>query len=371
MKHVLFVLPSLGIGGAQRHLIRYVEGLTARKYKVSLIVTGSENELESELPTGTGIHYLRIRTASPLLWASFLRTLKRVDADLVVGWSLYSNLLVGFFCLLGAIHNGVVVELNYPPIVLKNMPLMRSLVIRLSMRLFYKRARVVCANSNETLEILRNRLWVGSGPRYERIFNPVNLEAFRSESLANTSVPNHKEGKIILLAVGRMYNQHKGFDVLLHACAELLNCPYHWELWMVGGGVDLKMLKELACDLGIDNNIVWYGEQLNALPFYDMADIVILPSRHEGFPNVLLEAMVLGKATISSDCKSGPREMTVDGKFGILVPVNDEKKMADAILNLMSEPVLRKKLGESARDHIATAYSEEKVFSQLIHVINT
>jgi glycosyltransferase involved in cell wall biosynthesis len=83
----------------------------------------------------------------------------------------------------------------------------------------------------------------------------------------------------------------------------------------------------------------------------------------------MLEAMALGKAVISSDCKTGPRELTSSGKYGVLVPVADDTALANAIKDLMSNPDKRHNLARNAAFHICNAYSEDKVFGHLIKTI--
>jgi len=76
----------------------------------------------------------------------------------------------------------------------------------------------------------------------------------------------------------------------------------------------------------------------NPFPYYAAADVFVLPSRSEGLPNVLLEALALGLPTISTDCPSGPREILEDGRYGRLVSVRDPAAFVDAIEEFLKQP---------------------------------
>lgn len=367
MEKLAFVIPSFSIGGAQWNMIRCINGLVSMGYPVSVIVVDSDLEMAPELSPGVELHVLGGSSSSPITWAKFIRTLHKLDADVVIGRSIQANLMVGIANLMGFTRKAVVIEANYPPIQLRQMAPARAFIVRRLTPFVYRRADIVSANSDQSLRFLRS--WVGPGPRYERTFNPVSFTHLHHMSMQAVPLPEISPHELVLLVAGRMWAYQKGLDVILRACARLKDHPVSWKLWMVGDGGDLGMLKQQAIRLGLEKRIVWTGMQSNPFPFIREADIVVLPSRFEGFPNVLLEAMALGKATVASDCKTGPREMTVGGQFGDLFPVDDDEGLAKALSALMNDPARRAKLGEAAARHIATTYSDEKVFSQLVRVI--
>src|SRR5690606_10658969 len=100
------------------------------------------------------------------------------------------------------------------------------------------------------------------------------------------------------------------------------------------------------------------------------ADIFVLTSKVEGFPNALLEAMALGCACVTVDCPSGPRDMTQDGKYANLVPVDDIPALTQGIEQLIADRHLRESMGREAAVFVRERYGLEEVLEDwdaLIH----
>jgi glycosyltransferase involved in cell wall biosynthesis len=93
------------------------------------------------------------------------------------------------------------------------------------------------------------------------------------------------------------------------------------------------------------------------------ADLFVLPSLIEGFPNALLEAMAEGKACISFDCEMGPRELITHGENGWLVPTGDTRSLAVALDMLMQDDALRSELGARARE-VCDLYSTSEILGR-------
>ena len=91
------------------------------------------------------------------------------------------------------------------------------------------------------------------------------------------------------------------------------------------------------------------GRVKDPFPAMARAGLFVLPSRFEGFPNALCEAMAVGLPVIAADCPSGPADMITNGTDGVLVPVEDSETLATSLSRLMGDPALRKRLGAGAR----------------------
>jgi len=161
--------------------------------------------------------------------------------------------------------------------------------------------------------------------------NPVLTPAFDAQAREPIEHPWFRSGDIpVVLGVGRLLRS-KGFATLIEAFrAVTLNMSCR--LVILGEGAERPVLEQLVRDLSLEDRVSLPGFVVNPLPFMRSARVFVLSSEYEGMPNSLLQAVACGTAVVSTDCKSGPREILRDGRLGRLVPVNDSRAMAGAIL---------------------------------------
>lgn len=155
------------------------------------------------------------------------------------------------------------------------------------------------------------------------------------------------ERKSIILAVGRLGDYLKGFDLLIESFSLLQNKD--WELHIAGGDEDGASLKELATSLGIIERIKFLGKVQDIDKYYAQTGIYVIPSRSEGFPNALVEAMANGCACVAFDFTAGPRDIIKDKVSGVIVENGNVSKLAKTIDYLIENPEKRTQLGQSAK----------------------
>ncbi|WP_158161604.1 glycosyltransferase [Grimontia hollisae] len=160
----------------------------------------------------------------------------------------------------------------------------------------------------------------------------------------------------VILTVGRM-SEEKGHIGLIKSVESILKKDNSWKLVIIGDGPDKKSVQKIVKELGLDEKVKLPGKVGNLHDWYSQADMFVLCSDFEGFPNTLVEAMSYGVASISFDCDTGPRDIIENNVNGILVEKDfDELKY---YINLLAmDKSLRNKLGNEAKK-IKSKFSKE------------
>lgn len=168
---------------------------------------------------------------------------------------------------------------------------------------------------------------------------------------------NHSEKKV-LLAMGRLAEQ-KGFDLLLRAFAEVSPKFSDWTLHIWGEGSLKKSLEQMRDQLNLHDKVQLPGLTTKPNEIMRMADIFVMSSRYEGFPNVLVEAMVCGLPVISFACH-GPKDLIRDGVDGVLIPPEDVPALASGLEKLMNDEEKRRQLSVRSTE-VLERFGLEKV----------
>nr|WP_282451758.1 glycosyltransferase family 4 protein [Marinobacter koreensis] len=237
-------------------------------------------------------------------------------------------------------------------------------------RLCYGRLRAIVAQT----ELSANWLAENSTAERDRITvipNPVTLPLLASRpSLVLAECKRDMGYKRILLAVGRLDRQ-KGFDRLIDGFAQLADQQPEWGLVILGEGEQRSALEAQCRANGVEARVCLPGSVGNVGECYDAADLYVMTSRFEGFPNTLLEALAHGLPSVAVDCETGPSEILRHEVDGLLVPQDDSAALVGALERLMMDDELRKSFGKravEARQRFAVervARMWEKLFSNV------
>ena len=214
--------------------------------------------------------------------------------------------------------------------------------------LSYQRADVVTANAEGVVESLRR---MGRWKRLELLPNPLP-SVVHELSAADSGGAQSTTNELQLLTVARLVRQ-KGLDVLIDAFAALnFEQRVTWRLIVAGDGPERQALEAQAQRLGVANQIDFLGFHSDPASLMRKGGVFVLPSRYEGMPNALLEAMGFALPVVITDVSPGPLEVVTDGVEGLVVPGDDVEALKRAISRLINDPTLRLRLGEAGRKRL-------------------
>lgn len=351
------VIASLGAGGAERVLTR-LAGAWVDTFEVTLLTwdDGSTPPFHP-VPAGVTHRTLGLDGESRSLVGGLVRNLTRLRRLRTAVRDTAPDVVVSFVDRVNVMTLLATRGLSAPVIVSERVDPRRydpGRVWRWLRPLAYQRAAAVVVQTDTTREYLASRWRVP----LVTIPNPVDLPA-----------PGEVTDEPLVVGIGRLVPQ-KGFDVLLTAFARSQVAASGWRLAIAGSGPEETALEAQARALGLGDSVQFLGTVKDPAALLRRAGIFALASRFEGFPNVLAEAMALGRAVVATDCPAGPRELTLGGTAGRLVPVDDVDALASAIRALAAGPLTRRQLGLAAQAAVAP-YAADRVVRAWLRLLNS
>lgn len=197
------------------------------------------------------------------------------------------------------------------------------------------------------------QMW-GEMPNIRVIPNAAN---FIADSYSDCSAKR-------VIAVGRLDYQ-KSFDRLILVWEKVHENMPDWRLDIFGQGEWKEMLQQMIDERGLQDCVKLNGPTKDIGKEYAESSMLVMSSHYEGFPMVMIEAMACGLPAVCFDFKCGPRDIILPEENGLIVPDGDIDGLAEAMIRLMKDEELRKRMGENAKRVVET-YSEEKVMSKWI-----
>ena len=206
-------------------------------------------------------------------------------------------------------------------------------------RLLYRRADVLTANTTGVMESL---VPLFQARHLALLPNPLPMPVVP----AAVGSAGDRQG---FVTVARLVPQ-KGIDVLIRALAQTSGAAQDWTLTLVGDGPEREALERQVLQAGLEEKVHFLGFRSDPQTSLLQAGVFVLPSRYEGMPNALLEAMAVGLAVVVTDASPGPLEVVEAGVSGLVVPSDEPAALADALDRLAAQPQLRERLGAAARE---------------------
>lgn len=345
---IAIILPALvPVGGLERLVLNQAEQFLERDVDVDFVFLNEPHDVSATLPPGTRSFNLGVRRLreAVLPIARFLRQ-QRPAAVHAAMWPVT--------CLTVLAHRlsgipGRLVLSDHNPLSLQyaERGALHRFLLRASMALAYPLADARVAVSAAVAEDL-SRLSGLPAARYTVIHNPVPAGSCAISDPAWAARAWHGwEGKRVI-TVGRLKAQ-KNHSLLLRAFARVCE-QMDARLMILGVGELEQQIRRDIEIAGLAEKVLMPGHVADPMPYYRSADLFVLSSNYEGFGMVLVEALACGLPVVSTDCPGGPAEILQGGAYGRLVPVEDERRLAAAMVETLSEPRDAAKLQRRAGD---------------------
>jgi glycosyltransferase involved in cell wall biosynthesis len=360
----ILMLSAGMISGAFRMMMDILENIDRNRFQVFVAykpdyAEWGKYETDLIIKTGAKIVHLRGKWLFDLRgFTDLWNILRKERIDILHSW----DVLGVPARIIGKLAGVTIVEEfgNPPPALISEISLKHYLINKVTS--VFVDGFVACSNGvmkryqekkpvflrNKILSVVHNSVEV---PHLDALKNNISL--LRKKY----NLGNHE---VVLTNIG-YFNEQKAQDDLLKAFKKVVNQKADTRLFIVGWGRLENELKNLAKHLGLEQKVIFTGKLTRDQVFevLSVSDLFVLSSHWEGFGIVLAEAMVLGKPVVSTDT-DGSREVVVNGKTGVLVPIKNPQILAETILDLLGKPDLMAQMGEEGLKRVAKLFNCEQ-----------
>lgn len=330
---ICIITPSFSGGGAEKVAVNLANHYAETGIETTLLVFINEGPYKTHLNGRVNVVDLGVTRARYAI-LKLRSALSRTGVTHVISVIRDANIMLG---LVGNKDKNIVFAYREANTLhgVHSLPRFKSWLYQFLLRLSYKKADIVIANSEDTkADLVRNQITDRESIKVIR--NPVIPEDFHSKVSEKAGHPWLKSDGKVVLNVGRLHPQ-KNQKLLIDAFSKVVENKPDAKLLILGEGDEEKSLKAQIKRLKLNHSVDIVPFQQNPFPYYCESDLFVLTSNWEGFGNILVEALACGTPIISTDCPGGPRSILADGKFGTLAPVGDVEKLAVAITRQLDD----------------------------------
>jgi len=326
---ILFFVPQLVGGGAEKVNMNIMKLLDKKIFEVHLVVASLNASVYKSLPEDVIFHNLE--SSKTMFSILKLRNIVvSIKPDILFS-SLIRGNIASMLALFGIRKKPYIIfrSPNSPKLLLENKQV--GNIQKKLLEYSYRKADHVIAQTPE----MKDELHIYHGIDEKKIsvvLNPIDSENI-NQNIHNIKNPFDKKS-INVVAAGRVTYQ-KGFDILIKSFQNVVKENKFYKLHIIGQGegVELSTLKKLVNDLNLEEHVFFLGYQSNPYKYFYFSDLYVLSSRWEGLPNTILENLYLKKPIISTTCIPYISSLVQDGQNGFLVDVEDINGLSKAILN--------------------------------------
>ena len=349
-KRICFYINTFVVGGIEKVLIELLKNIDKNKFEVTLLIGFKLDEMEklkSELPKDIKVEYLlqddffckikkkksmgKIKKFEKIFGESFSWLRKIIFRKKLFEKIRNMDVIIDFDMTLAPyaknIKNKIITFCHLSP---KNYHRgIKSRQKKHGERLndYDKVIMISDEMKQEALEMypfLKEKLL--------RVYNSFDIE--RIVKMSEEKIEDKRIEDKYILAIGRLEETQKDFTTLIKSYA-LVEKKVQEKLFIIGEGRHKEELIKLVNDLDLEEKIIFLGFKKNPYPWLKKASLFIHSSKFEGLPTVVIEALILRKLIIATDCPTGPKEILDNGKNGILTEVGNKREMAEAIEKIL------------------------------------
>lgn len=382
MKRILFIHNGLPVGGAETTLINYLKILSSvDDYKIDLLlindfshtdlaVEKNNPELINNIPRNITLHWLLTDFESDLM--GYLKKSK----DLVAGinqqaeeylkqktYEAFVEKLYKINDFVSTYHYDLIINfctylhdftLNYGFGKISPRPITAPMILWVHSQyhvdclardpntyqtIYQRHQAIIALNKEMEANLIHNMEPLGLNKKIYILENPFDFEAIKSQS---EQMPSDKSEHDLLkepyiVQVSRLGDNIKNHFQMINIFKKLKEKGIREKLYMIGDGWNRPHLEQHAQNLGLGEEVLFLGNKTNPFPYMKNARLFIHTSLNEGFGNVLVESMACGTPVVAMDCPVGPREILDHGRYGVLVPLNDENRFVEETFALLND----------------------------------
>ena len=355
-KRILFLVPSMRGGGSERVISMLVNNLDRRKFDISLVLLKKEGVYLKDIYSDITIIDLKTNKARFAI-LKIRNLILKIKPDVVFSTLSHLNLVLSIIkpslpkkikfiareSSIASINN---LQGKYPKL------------FNFLYKKFYNNFDLIISQSYYMKNDLIKNFSIKEN-KIKVINNPVDILKINVLSQTNEILFNKNNKNII--AVGRL-DKEKGFDLLIKTFAKL---PHNYYLYFIGEGKEKNHLMEIAKKYNLSSRVYFIGFQSNPYKYMRQADLLILSSLYEGFPNVVLEANACGTPVVAFNCPGGTKEIIENGVNGFLVECKNIDKLAKSINKAIDYNWDREKI----RNLIKKKYSLDNVIKHYENIL--
>ncbi len=390
-KKILFYTSGVGLGGVERIILEVLKAIDKNKFDIKLALQyENENLFENEIPKEVNYKYMlpqkiidkslffRERKKNifyKILYSFMLSYEKYIIKKNYLEFSKDREIVIDFKSgdFLKLINLETRIDKKricwiHSEITKLNKYEKRKKFLRENLK---KSDKVVCICEDMKNGVIKEIPELEE--KLEVIYNPFDIEKIKIKS--NDCLEIKKEEKKLLednyiIMVSRLENVQKDFDTIINAFKIVNQKRKDIKLYLLGDGPDKEKIENMIRNKNLQEYIKLLGVKKNPYPWIKNSKLLVHSSRYEGFGLVLVEALILDKVVISTNCKVGPREILDNEKYGSLVEVGNYNAMAQEILELLQENSIKKEKYLSNIDKSVERFDKRNIIKQIERVLD-